>query len=34
MSAGGFSIVRREVYEVVERAFGRPWYLTYDREVE
>ena len=32
MSAGGFSIVRREVYEAVERAFGRPWYLVYDRE--
>ena len=33
MSAGGFSIVRREVYEVVEKNFGRPWYQTYDREV-
>ena len=32
MSAGGFSIVRREVYEAVEKAFGRPWYLVYDAE--
>ena len=33
LSAGGFSIVRREVYEMVERELGRPWYCVYDHEV-
>ena len=32
ITAGGFTIVRREVYEVLERKFGRPWYACYDAE--
>ena len=32
MSAGGFSIVRREVYEVMREKLGPPWYCVYDFE--
>lgn len=32
LTAGGFTIVRREVYEVLERKIGRPWYACYDAE--
>lgn len=34
ITAGGFTIVRREVYEVLERKFGRPWYACYDAEAQ
>lgn len=30
MTAGGFSIVRREVYEVLRKKNGPPWYCVYD----
>jgi hypothetical protein len=33
LSAGGFSIVRREVYEMVAAQIGRPWYCVYDWQV-
>jgi hypothetical protein len=32
LAAGGFSIVRREVYEMMEAQIGRPWYCVYDFE--
>lgn len=32
MTAGGFSIVRREVYQAVESNFGTPWYQVFDAE--
>lgn len=32
LTAGGFSIVRREVYEAVRDQIGRPWYCVYDHE--
>lgn len=33
LSAGGFSIVRREVYQMVREKCGPPWYCTFDFEV-
>ena len=32
MSAGGFSIVRREVYQTLREKLGPPWYCVYDFE--
>ena len=30
--AGGFSIVRMEVYDLIEQKIGRPWYCNYDMQ--
>lgn len=32
MTAGGFTIVRREVYQMVREQCGPPWYCVYDFE--
>ena len=34
LTAGGFSIVRREVYEAVARACGQPWYCNWDFQMQ
>lgn len=33
VTAGGFSIVRREVYQMMREKLGPPWYCCYDPEV-
>lgn len=33
VTAGGFSIVRREVYQMVREQCGPPWYCCYDPEI-
>lgn len=34
MTAGGFSIVRREVYDAVLDGLGTPWYCNYDHDAK